>query len=266
MNTPSSTRMPALFIGHGSPMLAIESNPFTPRWHQAAQKIPRPRAVVCISAHWESEDSADTAAAEPGLIYDFYGFPPALYQVQYPVAGSPALAAQLAQVLDDAGLRQDGQRGLDHGTWAVLKHMYPQADVPVVQLSLNRNLSPQQHIALARGLQPLRDEGVLILGSGNLVHNLRLLDWQHMHEADFGFDWARRAQTRLLDLIRRRDLAALADYAALGDDVRRAIPTPEHFLPLLYVLALQQDDEDAHIFNTEFVGGSLDMTCVQIGV
>ena len=261
-----NTRMPALFIGHGSPMLAIESNPFTPRWHQAAQNMPQPRAIVCISAHWESEDSADTAAAEPGLIYDFYGFPPALYQVQYPVAGSPALAAQLAQVLEHSDLRQDGQRGLDHGTWAVLKHMYPQADVPVVQLSLNRNLSPQQHIALARGLQPLRDEGVLILGSGNLVHNLRLLDWQHMHEADFGFDWARRAQTRLLDLIRRRDLAALADYAALGDDVRRAIPTPEHFLPLLYVLALQQDDEDAHIFNTEFVGGSLDMTCVQIGV
>ena len=175
MNT-SAPRMPALFIGHGSPMLAIESNPFTPRWHQAAQNMPQPRAIVCISAHWESEDSADTAAAEPGLIYDFYGFPPALYQVQYPVAGSPALAAQLAQVLDDAGLRQDGQRGLDHGTWAVLKHMYPQADVPVVQLSLNRNLSPQQHIALARGLQPLRQK--TFRAAGQMTPRLFPLIWQ----------------------------------------------------------------------------------------
>ena len=260
-----NTRMPALFIGHGSPMLAIENNPFTPHWHSAAQNMPTPRAIVCISAHWETDDSADTAAANPDLIYDCYGFPPALYQVRYPVAGSPELAAQLHTVLADSGLRQDVQRGLDHGTWAVLKHMYPAANVPVVQLSLNRQLSPQQHINMARQLGILRQQGILILGSGNLIHNLRLLDWQHMNTPDFAFDWARRAQTQLLDLIRRRDLAALADYPSLGADVRRAIPTPEHFLPLLYVLALQQEDEDAHIFNTQFVGGALDMTCVQIG-
>ena len=263
--TTTPTRMPALFIGHGSPMLAIEPNGFTPVWRQVADAMPRPRAVVCISAHWESLDSAATAAEAPPTIHDFYGFPPALYELQYPAPGQPALAAELQGRQQGAPLRLDPARGLDHGCWAVLMHMYPEADVPVLQLSLPRRLDARQQMALARQLRPLREQGVLILGSGNLVHNLRLVDWAHMNEPDYGFDWARSAQRKLLDLVRAGDLEALADYPALGDDVRRAIPTPEHFLPLLWVLALRDEGEPLAIFNTEFVGGSLDMSCVQVG-
>ncbi len=268
MNTIA--RMPALFIGHGSPMLAVQPNPYTPRWREVALAMPRPRAVLCISAHWETVDSAVTAAAEPETIHDFYGFPQALYQLHYPAPGAPDLAEQVRQIRRQHGsdavrLRLDAERGLDHGCWAVMHHMYPEADVPVLQLSLPRQFDASEQIELARQLRPLREEGVLILGSGNLVHNLRLIDWRRMEEPNFGFEWAHAAQERLLGLIRDRNLAALADYPSLGEAVRLAIPTPEHFLPLLWVLALQDEDERLRIFNTDFVGGSLDMSCVQVG-
>ncbi len=265
MPTAAASRMPALFIGHGSPALLLEPNGFTPAWREAAQNMPRPSAVLCISAHWESMDSAATAAEHPKLIYDFQGFAPELYTLRYPAPGAPELAARLLAQQQGVPLWLDEARGLDHGCWAVMRHMYPQADVPVLQLSLPRSLNAREHLALARQLRPLRDEGVLILGSGNMVHNLRLLDWPRMDEPDLAFDWARKAQQQLLERVRQRDLDALADYARLGEDVRRAIPTPEHFLPLLWVLAQQDEDDAQRIFNTGFVGGSLDMSCVQIG-
>ncbi|MDO5103303.1 MAG: 4,5-DOPA dioxygenase extradiol [Lautropia sp.] len=263
-------RMPALFVGHGSPMLVIEPNHFTDAWRQTAERMAKPRAILCISAHWEDHDSAATVSEAPELIYDFYGFPPALYEVQYPAPGVPSLATQIEGIRQQRGagmatLRHDAERGLDHGCWAVLHHMYPDADVPVMQLSLPRSVSAAGQIDMARQLRPLREQGVLILGSGNLIHNLRLLDWRRMHEPDFGFEWARSAQKKLLALVEANDLAALADYPALGDDVRLAIPTPEHFLPLLWVLAVRDEDEPLRLFNTDFVGGSLDMTCVQVG-
>ncbi|TNH05721.1 4,5-DOPA dioxygenase extradiol [Testudinibacter sp. TR-2022] len=259
-----NNKMPAIFIGHGSPMLAIQDNPFTPKWRQAAQAMPKPKAILVISAHWISMGVAETAAANPALNYDFYGFPEALYQVQYPVQGAPALAAQVKDLVNNPNISLDMEQGLDHGTWAVLKQMYPAADIPVVQLSLGGRLTMQQHLELAKQLKPLREQGVLILGSGNLIHNLRLIDWQRSDQL-FGYDWAQRAQQTLLDLIRSGDLPALADYRSLGEDVQKAIPTPEHYLPLLYILALQDPDDKLNIFNTDFVGGSLDMTCVQVG-
>lgn len=260
-----NTAMPALFIGHGSPMLLIENNPFTPSWRHVASTMPTPDAIVCVSAHWQTETVAVTAAAQPPLWYDFYGFDEALYTQQYPAPGSPKLAQALTRMLHGTDVLADDQRGWDHGTWAVLKHMYPQANIPIVQLSLGRHLSPQQHIALARQLLPLHQQGVLILGSGNLIHNLNRVDWQRMHEADFAFDWARQAQTQLLNIIQQGNLDALADYPSLGEAVKTAIPTAEHFLPLLYVLALRQPKETVHSFNTDFVGGALDMTCVKVG-
>lgn len=257
-------KMPAIFIGHGSPMLAIEQNPFTPKWYQAAQQMLKPKAILVISAHWISEQVAETASPNPELIYDFYGFPQELYQVRYPAKGDPQLAQQVQQLVDNPEVRLDPQQGLDHGTWAVLAKMYPEADIPIVQLSLGAELSMQQHIDLAEQLKPLREQGVLILGSGNLVHNLRLIDWRHADEL-FGYDWAHSAQQTLLDLIRLGDLDALANYRTLGYAVQKAIPTAEHFLPLLYILAVQEAGEALEIFNTDFVGGSLDMTCVKVG-
>ena len=260
------TRMPMLFIGHGSPMLAITENKFTPKWHEAVAKMPKPKAVLCISAHWQTDDVMETSNPNPELIYDFYGFPEELYQVQYSAKSDQEVVDAVQDLLADlVPFQQDQQRGLDHGCWAVMKHLYPDANIPVIQLSLCYRLTPQSHIALARQLAVLRRKGVLILGSGNLIHNLRLLDWRNMDTPNYGFDWAKNAQNLLLDLIEKHNLAALANYQALGEDVMKAINSGEHFLPLLYILALREQDEPLTIFNREFVGGSLDMTCVKIG-
>ncbi|MGR6980043.1 4,5-DOPA-extradiol-dioxygenase [Testudinibacter sp. P27/CKL/0425] len=259
-----SNKMPAIFIGHGSPMLAIEDNPFTPKWRQAAEQMPTPRAILVISAHWISMGVAQTAASSYRLIYDFHGFPEELYQVRYPAKGAPQLAQQIAELVNSPNISLDSQQGLDHGSWAVLTQMYPDADIPVVQLSLGGRLSMTQHLELAKQLKPPREQGVLILGSGNLIHNLRLLDWQRADQL-FGYDWAHSAQQTLLDLVRAGDLAALADYHSLSDAVQKAVPTAEHFLPLLYILALREADDPLTIFNTDFVGGSLDMSCVKVG-
>lgn len=260
-----SVRMPMLFIGHGSPMLAIRQNPFTPKWREAVSNMPKPSAVLCISAHWQSTNICETGNLAPELLYDFYGFPEALYQVQYPVKADQTLMDQMQTLLQDIPLQADNQRGFDHGCWAVMKHLYPDADVPVIQLSLSRHLTPATHMQLARRFAQLRRQGVLILGSGNLIHNLALLDWQHMDTPDYAFTWARNAQQQLLTLIKNHDLHALANYHRLGDDVLKAINSGEHFLPLLYVLALREQDDELTIFNQQFVGGSLDMTCIKIG-
>jgi len=253
--------MPAAFIGHGSPMNAIEESPFRRRWAETASRMARPRAVLCVSAHWETRGVSVTGSEAPPTIHDFYGFPPELFAVRYPAPGDPALARRTAAIVRSAPVAIDDDRGLDHGAWSVLVAMYPEADVPVVQLSLDTRQTPAFHYALAKELAPLRDEGVLVLGSGNMVHNLRVVDFR----LPGGYDWANRFDDLLKVLIRARDHAALASYETLGPDARLAIPTPEHYLPLLYVLALQADDEEVSLFNDETVLGSVSMTSLGIG-
>jgi 4,5-DOPA dioxygenase extradiol len=254
-------RMPSLFVGHGSPMNAVEDNELTRAWAAAARGMPRPRAVLCISAHWETGGVLLTASENPETIHDFYGFPAKLHAVRYPAPGDPGLAARAAELLRHAEAGLDGRRGLDHGSWSVLRAMYPRADVPVVQLSLDSTRSPRGHYELARELAPLRDEGVLILGSGNIVHNLRYADFGR----EDGYDWAVRFDQEVRSRIRAGDHGALAAYQGLGADATLAVPTPEHYLPLLYVLAVQAQGEEAAFFNERTLLGSVSMTCVRMG-
>lgn len=251
-----SARMPALFVGHGSPMNAIEENAFSLSWRSLGQTLPRPRAILCISAHWETFGAHVTAMERPRTIHDFGGFPPELYAVQYPASGSRWLAEA---VLGNRAVTPDQAWGLDHGCWSVLKNMYPEADVPVVQLSLDRNLTPREHFALGKSLSGLRDQGVLVIGSGNLVHNLRLLAFSEGQTA-FGFDWALEANALFKRLIDEGAFDTLMAYETLGRAVQLAVPTPEHFLPALYVLALKTSGERIRYFNDEPWGGSLTMT------
>lgn len=251
-----AVRMPALFVGHGSPMNAIEGNAFSLSWRSLGQTLPRPRAILCISAHWETFGAQVTAMEQPRTIHDFGGFPRELYAVQYPAPGSRWLAEA---VLEARAVKPDQAWGLDHGCWSVLTCMYPDADVPVVQLSLDRHLSPREHFALGRTLRGLRDRGVLVIGSGNLVHNLRLLAFSE-RSAAFGFDWALEANALFKRLIDAGQDDALMAYETLGQAVQLAVPTPEHYLPMLYVLALKAAGERIRYFNDEPWGGSLTMT------
>jgi len=251
--------MPALFVGHGSPMNAIEENEFHLGWRAVAARCPKPKAVLCVSAHWETPGAVVTASDLPETIHDFYGFPEALFNVQYPAPGDAALAARIAARLPSAGL--DSMRGLDHGAWSVLRAMYPDADVPVVQLSLDTQQPGPWHYALARGLAGLREEGVLLLGSGNIVHNLRQLDWNR----PTGFDWAERINDEVKRRILAGDHQELAAWHMLGAESRAAIPTPEHYLPLLYVLACQKAGEALEFFNDRTVMGSISMTSLLLG-
>ena len=250
-------RMPALFLGHGSPMNAIEDNEFHRAWRALGPRLPRPRAVLCVSAHWETRGVYAGATASPETIHDFYGFPQALFDVQYRAPGDPALARRAAQL---AGAQQDADRGLDHGAWGVLIAMYPDASVPVVQLSLDTTQPGAFHYALAKKLAPLRDEGILIVGSGNIVHNLGV--WRPGDGRPY--DWALRFDAEVRKRIDAGDHQALADYPSLGADARLSIPTPEHYLPLLYVLALQEKGE-APVYVNNKVMTSISMTSVVIG-
>ncbi len=254
-------RWPAVFLGHGSPMNAIEASAFRDEWAALGRKLGRPRAILCVSAHWETRGVALTASARPETIHDFYGFPAALFAVRYPAPGSPELAARVASLVDSFEARLDPERGLDHGCWSVLVAMYPQADVPVVQLSLDTGQPASFHYELARRLRSLRDEGVLVLGSGNLVHNLRLADFG----LDGGYDWAVRFDADVKARILAADHAPLVEYAGLGEHARLAVPTPEHYLPLLYALAQQAEGEPASVFNDRCTLGSISMTCVVVG-
>jgi 4,5-DOPA dioxygenase extradiol len=247
--------MPALFIGHGSPMNAIEQNRFRQMWFTLAQQLPKPRAILCISAHWETRHTYITGGEHPETIHDFYGFPKALFDVAYPAPGNPALAAEIADTLGNA--RIDPGRGLDHGAWSVLRVMYPNADIPVLQLSLDVEKSGAEHYAFAKKLVPLREQGVLILGSGNIIHNLRL----YQFHSDAQPAWAVRFRERVNSLIMERAHAELADYLHLGADAALAIPTPEHYLPLLYALAVQRDDDRVTLFNDE-ITSALSMTSI----
>jgi len=251
--------MPVLFVGHGNPMNAIERNAFHLGWAAVATRLPRPKAILCVSAHWETQGAAVTAAERPATIHDFYGFPQALFDVRYPAPGDPALAARVAALVTSERVRLDPGRGLDHGAWSVLIAMHPGADVPVVQLGMDTRLPGAHHLALARQLAPLRDEGVLILGSGNIVHNLALFDFRDPAP----LDWALAADASIRGMIAERRHDALAAFAERPES-RLAVPTPEHFLPLLYAVALQQPGEGAEFFNVS-IPGSISMTSVLIG-
>jgi 4,5-DOPA dioxygenase extradiol len=255
--------MPPLFIGHGSPMNAIEENVYSTAWREAAATIPRPKTILCISAHWETEGTIITAMAQPKTIHDFYGFPDALYRVRYPAPGSPELAERVRSLAGSTAVRLDDgySWGLDHGAWSVLRRMYPEADIPVVQLSLDRTRHPRFHYDLGRELFALREEGVLIVGSGNIVHNLRLLQWGAVEP----FPWAAEFDRTAAELIRDGEHDRLVAYPALGEAARLSIPTNEHYLPLLYTLALQQAGEPVSFFAEGLPLGSISMRSVRIG-
>ena len=265
MSSTTNTRMPAIFFGHGSPMNAIEESPYSAAWRALGESTPRPKAILMISAHWYTRGTAVTAMAAPRTIHDFGGFPQALFDVQYPAPGSPALAARVADLLAPAQVHQDQSWGLDHGTWGVLVHAYPHADIPVVQLSIDGTQSPQWHYDLARRLAPLRDEGVLIAASGNVVHNLRTArrsDGAAAYEWATGFEQAVRAHVQNGE---HAPLIGYAEHAGAGQAARLSIPTPEHYLPLLYVIAQQRQD-DVVRFPTEGIDwGSISMLSVAVG-
>ncbi len=257
--------MPVLFVGHGSPMNGIEDNEFSTRWTSIAKEIPTPTAVLVISAHWFTKGTSITAMDFPKTIHDFGGFPEALYQVQYPAPGNPVLAKETASLIHSTHVELDHDWGLDHGTWTIVRHMYPEANIPVLQLSIDYSKPPSFHYELAKELFALRKKGVLIIGSGNMVHNLRMVAWDKLNGPAYGYDWALQMNQTFKDLILHRDHQPLIHYDQLGREAMLAIPTPEHYLPLLYTLGLQDKNDPIAFFNDQPVGGSLTMTSVKIG-
>lgn len=257
--------MPALFIGHGSPMNGIEDNAFSRRWIELAKEIPVPKAVLVVSAHWLSRGTRITAMDFPKTIHDFGGFPKELFEVEYAAPGNPQLAKETVQLVSSTELVLDHEWGLDHGTWTIIRHMYPEASIPVLQLSIDYTKGPQYHYELARELYALRKKGVLIVGSGNMVHNLRMIAWDKMNEPEYGYDWALQLNEKFKEHIASGDHQPLIRYESLNSNARLAIPTVEHYLPLLYTLGLQHKQEEVSFFNDKAVGGSLTMTSVKIG-
>ena len=261
-----TVQMPVLFLGHGSPMNAIEENEFVQGFRKVGKEIPRPNAVLCISAHWETRGTYVTAMEKPKTIHDFGGFPKELYEVQYPAPGNPELANETKSMIKKTDVGLDLNWGLDHGAWSVIKHMYPNADVPVIEMSLDYSQTPQHHYELAKELAPLRKKGVLIIGSGNMVHNLRMVDWYRLNETDYGYDWALEARHKMKKFILENGHKHLINFRSQGKEFDLAIPTPEHYLPLLYALALKEENEQVSLFNDKAVGGSLAMTSLKIGI
>ena len=257
--------MPVLFIGHGSPMNGIEDNEFSQRWTAMAKEIPTPSAVLVVSAHWLSKGTQITAMENPKTIHDFGGFPKALFEVQYNAPGNPILAKETAALLTSTHVTLDHDWGLDHGTWTVVRHMYPNANIPVLQLSIDYTKSPQYHFDLAKELYSLRKKGVLIIGSGNMVHNLGMMAWDKINEPDYGFDWAVKINDTFKSLIMNGDFKPLINYEHLGKEANLAIPTPEHYWPLMYTLGLKGAKDAVSIFNDKAVAGSITMTSVKIG-
>ena len=261
----STELMPVLFVGHGSPMNAIEENEFVISWRNLGKSVPEPSAVLCISAHWETNGTFVTAMPKPTTIHDFGGFPQKLYEVQYPAPGSPELAFDVKRIIKSAVVGLDDKWGLDHGAWCVIRNIYPLADIPVIEMSLDWQRSPQNHYDLAKELAPLRRKGVLIIGSGNMVHNLRKIAWDHADDPEYGFDWALKSNELFKELILKNNHKDLINYTGLGKEVQMAVPTPDHYLPLLYSLALMNENEPVSFFNDKTVMGSLSMTSLQIG-
>lgn len=261
-NTP---KMPVLFLGHGSPMNAIEENEFVQGFRKVATQIPEPKAIVCISAHWETNGTFVTAMQNPPTIHDFGGFPQALFDVQYPAPGSPELAVRTKELIHSTNVVLDQSWGLDHGAWSVIRHLYPNANIPVIQMSIDYNKVPKYHYELGQQIKLLREKGILIIGSGNMVHNLRMVDWRNINISGSGYDWAIEADEKMKKFILDQNHTALINFRSQGRVFDLAIPTPEHYLPLLYVLGLKDSDESVSLFNDNTLGGSLSMTSVKIG-
>lgn len=261
-NTP---KMPVLFLGHGSPMNAIEENEFVQGFRKVATQIPEPKAIVCISAHWETNGTFVTAMQNPPTIHDFGGFPQALFDVQYPAPGSPELAVRTKELIHSTNVVLDQSWGLDHGAWSVIRHLYPNANIPVIQMSIDYNKGPKYHYELGQQIKLLREKGILIIGSGNMVHNLRMVDWRNINTSGSGYDWAIEADEKMKKFILDQNHTALINFRSQGRVFDLAIPTPEHYLPLLYVLGLKDSDESVSLFNDNTLGGSLSMTSVKIG-
>ena len=258
----STEKMPVLFLGHGSPMNAIEENEFARGWATAGKSLPKPNAILCISAHWETRGTYVTAMEKPKTIHDFGGFPQELFAVQYPAPGSPWLAKETKNVITSTDIGLDQSWGLDHGCWSVVKRMYPNADIPIIQMSLDYQQGPQYHYTLAKELAALRHKGVLIIGSVNMVHNLGIMDW---NSPQTGYDWAVEANTKMKSYITNGDHVSLINYKQHGKAFDLSIPTPEHYLPLLYVLGLKEKNDEVSFFNDKTIMGSIAMTSVKIG-
>ncbi|HEV7395599.1 MAG TPA: 4,5-DOPA dioxygenase extradiol [Pyrinomonadaceae bacterium] len=257
------TRTPAIFFGHGNPLNALQQNAWTECWRSIGESLAQPKAIVCVSAHWYVPETAVTSMSRPRTIHDFGGFPRELYEVQYPAPGDPQIADRVAELLAPTRVVRDNQWGLDHGTWSVLCHVLPKADVPVIQLSIDETQPARFHYDLAKRLAPLRDEGILIMGSGNLVHNLHTYAWgRHPVEP---FDWNLRFEKQARDLMLSGDHDPLIEYETLGRDAMLSVPTPEHYLPLLYVIALQEHSEPVSFPVSGVDGGSISMTTVRVG-
>jgi 4,5-DOPA dioxygenase extradiol len=252
--------MPVLFIGHGSPMNAIEENEISLTWQRLGVELPRPKAILSISAHWEAQTSMVTAMPKPKTIHDFYGFPRELFEVQYPAPGSDWLVGRVQEIVKISEVQKDLNWGLDHGTWSVLHRMYPDACIPVIQLSLNRSQEEEYHYKVGRELQALRNEGVLILGSGNIVHNLRVVDFSAS-----GFDWAVEYDNRVKEWILSGDHQSIINYQLQGRAAALSVNSAEHYLPLLYVLGASDKSEQVKFYNEKIIAGSISMRCVQIG-
>lgn len=260
---PYTDKMPVLFVGHGSPMNAIEENVFVKGFRNIGNSISKPNAIICVSAHWETAGTKVTAMPFPKTIHDFGGFPQVLYDIQYPAPGSPELAKTTQSLITKTEIELDENWGLDHGAWSVIKHLYPLADIPIIQLSLDYTKPIKYHFELAKELQDMRNKGILIVGSGNIIHNLNRIAWDKINE-NFAYDWAMEANEKIKELIQKEDFQSLINYSKLGKAFEWSIPTPEHFLPLLYILALKNSNETIEFFNDLPIAGSLSMTSLKI--
>ena len=260
----NTKKMPVLFLGHGSPMNAIEENQFVVGFRKLSETLPKPNSILCISSHWFTNGTKVTAMEMPRTIHDFGGLPKELFEVQYPAKGNPALTIETATLLLPTNVQLDHEWGLDHGAWSVIKHLYPDANVPVIQLSIDYTKPAQYHFELAQKLSALRKKGVLIIGSGNIVHNLRLVDFYNMDKDNYGFDWAIEAREKTNNFLLDGNFQALVDYEKQGRALQIAIPTPDHYLPLIYTLGLKEKSEELSLFNDKLLGGSLSMTSVKI--
>ena len=258
-------KMPVLFLGHGSPMNAIEENQFIQGFRHISHEIQKPNAILCISAHWFTNGTFVTAMQNPKTIHDFYGFPKELFDVNYSAPGSPELAKETAELLLPEIVEEDHSWGLDHGAWSVIKHLYTNAEIPVIQLSIDYTKPPQYHFDLAKKLQKLREKGILIIGSGNIVHNLRMIDWKNINTVGAGWDWAVEAREKTNNWLLDGNFQNLIDYQNQGIALQTAVPSPDHYLPLIYSLGLKEKSENLSLFNDELIGGSLSMTSVRIG-
>jgi len=256
--------MPVLFVGHGSPMNGIEENEFSTYWKTLEKELPIPKAVICVSAHWLTSGTYITAMERPQTIHDFGGFPDELFQVSYPAPGNPALALKTVELIPEVRIGLDHEWGLDHGTWSILNHMYPDANIPVLQLSIDYAKPAAYHYELGKALARLRKKGVLLLGSGNMVHNLRAVAWDRLNES-YGFDWALEMNATFKEKISSRAHPDLIDYQKLGQAANLAIPTPDHYYPLLYILGMSTPADEISFFNDKPMAGSLTMTSVKFG-